>query len=1299
MKPCIAQILRKMNVIMATLLLCCCVASLVQMPVLAQAQDFPFVEPQFERVSDGEALDSMAITALAQDTRGLIWIGTQHGLIRYDGYHFRKFVHNGADPRSLAGDFVSALYATRDGRMWVGMVSGGISVFDPGSEQFEHFRPDANIASSLGGGRIWALAEDAQGGVWIASEQGLNYWPGSGQRFTRFRHEAGANSLMDDKVRSLLWDKTNRLWVGGSQGLQRMAKDGKSFETMVSKTNVQTLFQAQDGKVWLGTSDRGAAWLMPDAARPDAAPSVAHWLPLAQLSHPWVAGIAQVRADQIWLASYGGGIISVAASDGRVLQTLRHDPTLASSLAHDSLKPLLLDRAGWLWVGTWGAGLQRMNGKHTMLRILRHSPRLPRALSYPDIKSILELANGQILFGGGDSGIDIFDRHQGLIGGYRKVAGQTGQLPDAAVLALAQTHDGAIWAGTRYAGVVRRPANAANASTWTEIPGLPDRQVGTLLVSRDGSLWAGTERGVARCQAAANAQRFEIMNDAKGKPMDADVNALAEDGQGRIWIGTTTGLWLKEPTSTNLIAVVAQGNQATDLVSDYIQALLFDSKGRLWVGTDKGLERLKSWDGKRAQFEHISAMLGQAGKAIGSNLLEDKQGRIWTDEGVIDSAPLRMIPVTRADGMDIGANWTGSAGKTRDGLLFFGGTKGVAIIDPPRYQPYDYVPPVVAVALSVNGQPMPLGSLAASKSVLAPMLTFTPQQRSFSLEFAALDYTDPKKNRYQYRLQGYDSEWLNADADHRSANYGNLPPGEYTLTVRGSNRLGVFSPNELSILVRVLPAWWQTLWFRALMLLLVGSAVYLGFRWRVAGLNKSARVLQKLVAARTADIVKLGEIGKELTSTLDTEQAFERVYKQISARLDAYVFLIGLVDEGQACITFVYKIENGQRLPNMQVAMSEVNRPAVWCVREQRELAVGNTRELLEYVSKIIPPSDGESTETVVYLPLQVEQKVIGCLSVQSQRPAAYSHDQLEFLRVLASYTAIALSNSVAHADLAKSHDELAQSHDDLAATHLHLQETQQQLLLQEKMAGLGTLTAGVAHEINNPTNFTHVAAQIQQGDIAEFEQFVAGLIEDDTDNEVLLAFQRRFAKLSGNVSTMLVGTERIKAIVKDLHSFTRHGEAERKSVHLSECVRSTVNLVRTSWLEKVEFMTEFTDDPELECWPALLNQVFMNLLVNACQAIDEKYAGQERGKVWLRLRLGADQECLELVVEDNGCGIDPAIQVRIMEPFFTTKEVGSGSGLGLSTAFGIVQKHGGSLEFTSTVGVGSCFVVRLPLA
>lgn len=261
------------------------------------------------------------------------------------------------------------------------------------------------------------------------------------------------------------------------------------------------------------------------------------------------------------------------------------------------------------------------------------------------------------------------------------------------------------------------------------------------------------------------------------------------------------------------------------------------------------------------------------------------------------------------------------------------------------------------------------------------------------------------------------------------------------------------------------------------------------------------------------------------------------------------------------------------------------------------------------------------------------------------------------------------------------------------------LKTTQQQLLEQEKMAGLGTLTAGIAHEINNPINFTHVAAQNFRIDLAEFQKFVAELVEADEAPEILLAFAARFSKLSAHVATMLNGTERIKTIVKDLRTFSRLDQTEKNTVRLSDCLISTLNLVRTGWQEKVEFDTEFIDDPQIECWPALLNQVFMNLLVNGCQAIAERQLQNTSlvpGHVQVRMRCKDDAAVISFT--DNGIGIPPEVQAHIMEPFYTTKEVGVGTGLGLSIVYGIVEKHGGNLSFTSTPGQGSCFSVSLPL-
>ena len=256
----------------------------------------------------------------------------------------------------------------------------------------------------------------------------------------------------------------------------------------------------------------------------------------------------------------------------------------------------------------------------------------------------------------------------------------------------------------------------------------------------------------------------------------------------------------------------------------------------------------------------------------------------------------------------------------------------------------------------------------------------------------------------------------------------------------------------------------------------------------------------------------------------------------------------------------------------------------------------------------------------------------------------------------------------------------------------------QQQMVMQEKMASLGVLTAGVAHEINNPTNFAHVSAQNLEVELDNFKAFLMELAEDSGE-ELLATFSEKFSELFSHLNIVMEGTNRIKQIVRDLRVFSRLDESERKRVKLGDSLLSTLNLVKTKYREVAEFETDFSENPELDCWPAQLNQVFMNLIVNACQAVQSKMAQQnsrEPGR--LTIRLLVQDRWVKIYFRDTGCGIPEEVRDKIFEPFFTTKEVGEGTGLGLSISYGIIQKHHGKMEVESTPGEGTTFILLLPL-
>ncbi len=274
-------------------------------------------------------------------------------------------------------------------------------------------------------------------------------------------------------------------------------------------------------------------------------------------------------------------------------------------------------------------------------------------------------------------------------------------------------------------------------------------------------------------------------------------------------------------------------------------------------------------------------------------------------------------------------------------------------------------------------------------------------------------------------------------------------------------------------------------------------------------------------------------------------------------------------------------------------------------------------------------------------------------------------------------------------------------THLEIVALFRQQEKLTEELVHSEKMASLGTLTAGVAHEINNPNNFVHVSAENLEVDLQKLNRFIIDLAGENADNSVLESFRQQFDELHRHVETIKHGSKRIKTIVQDLRAFTQLDSHSRKTVCIADSINSTVNLVRTNFEQTAEFITEFNGDLPVDCYPAQLNQVFMILIVNACDAIKLKQKQlkleHERGTVIIRCT--AVKDTIEVTVQDNGCGMDEITKKKLFEPFYTTKEVGKGTGLGLSIAYGIVQNHNGELSAQSTLGEGSTITLTLPAA
>ncbi len=803
---------------------------------LAQATEAPgLAEPRFESVGDTTSIPDGVVSAMGVDPQGLVWIGTSVGLVRYDGHTFTPVALNTSDRRGAGTTFVRSLLAARDGRIWLGTESEGLAVYTPRTDEWHVYRHAPQRADSLAPGVVRTIAEDLDGRIWVGSiGGGLQVLdPGA----AGFRSFGTAQGLPDARVQQLTVDGDGTLWVGtwngvavlrsGAAALKRpQLANGESFG--LPGQVVQAITPMADGSVWLGTQE-GDLWLLPrDGGAPrqlDAAPSALGA----------VQAIGVVSARQVWIGR-AAGIEVREADSGRLLRSLRPNVAKPWGLAGADIRALTRDPGQVLWVGGYGSGLQRVTNLDGAVWVRRPDEDPRSVMARPDVRSLLVLRDGSLWVGTADGGIALLDAQLRTVGAIP--SGQQGLGPGR-VAALAQAPDGRIWAGAEARVLVFAHAKAT-AQAYTVGRG----RVRRLLADRDGVVWAGTQDGLYRL--APGQAAFERVSHRDGKALTGDVNAIEQARDGTLWVGTESGLFPILPGERALAPIVfAEG---APLANPNVLGLLVDRGGRLWADTTAGLHRLREWDGRIAHMDALGTRLAAATNSVpqsfGANLLEDERGRIWTQRGVYDPREQRFHFLNSADGVDFGTSWFRSYTALPDGRLLFGGSRGVLVVQPQAFQPSRFEPPVVPTAVRVGTKEVPLARLH-------PRLVVGPDEGGFTVEFAALDLSEPGRNRYRYRLEGRDSDWIETSSRQRQAVYGGLAPGRYTLTVQGSNRNGDWSPKLLVVEVEVQPVWWQSWWGRLLLLLAAALAVLGLSHWRTRVLRQRQSLLEARVAEAT----------------------------------------------------------------------------------------------------------------------------------------------------------------------------------------------------------------------------------------------------------------------------------------------------------------------------------------------------------------------------------------------------------------------------------------------------------------
>ncbi len=834
----------------------------------------------FQHIAPDDGSARPVATAVAEDGSGFLWIGTEDGLSRWDGYRFQTYRPNSADLGSLPDNWIKCLHTDSRGRLWIGTSAGGLARYDPDHDRFIRF--DAGPAG-VSNANVRSIVDDGAGGLWVGTDGGLDHIdPFDG--ITHFHHDANdALTLPDDRIVSLLLDRTGALWVGTrTGGLLRRGPGANGFLTIelpVPKYSLHTitsLFEDRSGRVWVGTRNQGAFVI-------GHGETILHAVPSEDGSNlSFIVAIAETATGEIWLGTYGRGIVAVDPESWEV-RRIRSDNTRSSSLIDDTVCGLYRDHAGLMWVGT-DRGVDKQIPNQAILTLFGGMSK--GLVSGVDVDSVLVADDGLIWLGLRDSGVDILDPKRGLVGALRPDPAHVDTALRSGVWAMAAAA-GSVYLGTGN-GLYRSDAAGRHVTRVAVSKQHPDMEV-IALSANDSDLWiGGTTDGLWKLDLHTGEATHHFEPNQPNRLSDQRVSVIASAPDGGLWVGTDNGLNKVDPASMTVEQILPDPLDMNSLPAGNISSLMTDRQGRLWVGTmGGGIAVLVGRDSRgRARFHHLGVAEGMPNANV-DQMLSDSSGKIWvsTDDGiaVIEPQSFSIRALHRADGIEIPSYWATSGGVTREGELLFGGLGGLTVIRPDEIVPWRYRPPIVVTDIRAGGKSVPAGRF--NRPGNADPLVVEPGANSLAVEFAALDFSAPERSRYAYQLEDFDKDWTQTDATRRLAAYTNLSPGHYRLRLRGSNRVGAWTETVLDVPVRVLPAWYQMLWFKCAVVLAACLAVLVLLHVRTLTLLRRQHELEDQVLARTTELLQTQRQLEQIAyidalTSLPNRRMFDEAFRQ-----------------------------------------------------------------------------------------------------------------------------------------------------------------------------------------------------------------------------------------------------------------------------------------------------------------------------------------------------------------------------------------------------------------------------------
>lgn len=787
---------------------CCLVLSICLGTQQVYAQTSPL---KFERMGIEQGLINSTIYAILQDQTGYLWLATEGGLVKYDGYAFHTFQYDPNDPQSLSTNLVTSLYEDRDGYLWVGTNQGGINRFDPATERFTRFSVphQESWVSSFG--------EDSTGVLYACTLKRPDPFLLFDTERQRFEAAPLALDFIPDPEATFFVDANGHWWARTPQdGLYRLNPQTQGVDHFFPR-----LFQENSAKENLSFGGEGDLWLRvkngqllrfrPQTGAVDAYPALPHDEAL-----PSISSVLMDSRGLLWIgAAYEGLVVYDPLREQR--QRYTYQPHNPYSLSGKHVKTMFEDRSGIVWLGTLQSGLNKVLPRQRHFQHIYHNPDGEGGVMRGLVMGFGERTNGDVLIATSEGSLQAWSPASQT---FTAIEVPNDGVRPSLIKAIHEDATGALWLGGWGSGLWRwdRSGQITHYKNQPDQDGsISSNAMRVIHEDQQGTLWIGTEEGLAIYDAETD--RFRTLRHEPENPHSLGSNtvwALLEDQQGRFWVGTYAGgLNLLDRETGHVQRFQHDPYDSQSLSSNNVASLHEDAEGQLWVGTHGG--GLNRFEPDTGRFERFTAREGLPDNHI-HGILEDDAGHLWmsTNDGIVrfDPRTASVKAYTPNDGVQGKAFSVGSFLKRSDGAFLFGGSNGFNVFFPDSIRVNHQPPPVALSSFLVNEETVALDALLAE----AGGVEIPYEGNAFSFETVALDFTAPEQNQYAHKLEGFDGEWVHTGT-RRFVSYTNLDPGPYTLHVKGANSDGVWNETGVRVPIYIVPPIWMRGWFRALVVL------------------------------------------------------------------------------------------------------------------------------------------------------------------------------------------------------------------------------------------------------------------------------------------------------------------------------------------------------------------------------------------------------------------------------------------------------------------------------------------------